>query len=1400
MKKKQLLSVNDNIAIVTQEIQTDIFNGSTPEFFINMNPKDIPPKGHPDRGDFIRREKEKCRTGVNIGGVWIPGNLYFHLNYLKIISDDEVDSSGKTLSTAKNAELRDNDWIIHNEYAEAVKQHKGYCLASSRQLGKTTCLVSLALREVSLFENSEAMVIFGNDKDKQSFTKKIRVAIQYGEPFIIVPPIDKDWAKKTEIRFGYTNKDNSTVERSRMYIYNSIDGNDTEVGAGKALKHGSKVYYADREGVIEDCKVGDKIFGRDGKLTTITGVYPQGIVDLYKITFADGREIECCGEHLWEVEKIDVKPNEIRTVVLNTKHLFDTYKRKYFDKNLNKEVEVNRYTILKNDCLEYSEKPVEIDPYYLGIWLAEGTTNSVGHITTADSEIVDFLKEYADRLGGRLILKKDITYGICNKESGKKSPLFDKFKKYNLIKNKHIPNDYLYNTKEIRMELLKAILDGDGTVDKKGRIELALSCEPLVKDVVKLIRSLGFSCSVTSRIPFYLKDGKRIYGKTSYRIYMGKIEEEVFKLSRKKERQFLRENKKFGFINKTTIVKIEKVKPDYATCISVNNKDKLFLTTDYIPTHNTVSFFAMDEALKHGSKVYYKTHTGNIEDVKIGDRIYGQDGNLTTVVEVHPQGVTEIYKLTLMDGRTIETSPNHLWDVYDVGTKSYKILTTEQMFKTNNLKQIDNRYNKTVKKQRYFLPKNEALNYPEKEVFIEPYYLGLWLGDGASKNVGNIAGIDEPVIQYLKEYAKKLGGELNSKTAKNHQIRFKGFQKKLNGSFPLRKLFDIYNLYDNKHIPEEYMTNSYGIRMEMLKGLMDSDGTVYKDGHIEFSNTNFKLISQVTQLVRSLGINCKLSEAKKAGYTDKEGVYKRCKDSYKLSIRTSIPIFKLQRKLDNYKITENLKKKSYETMTSIVSIERMEDDYSTCIKVDNQNSLFLTNDLIVTHNCGKYKFQPVWEAVEPALKGKFGYRNAPYFSWTGGDTQKAEQAFKFTLNPEASNLLAFETEGKATSKVMFAEYRQDCKVEIPFTDFLFNNNIAHDCDNAELKSLKILTSDREYAIKKTLQELEEKKKDKDPLAASKYRAYYPLCLKDILSKPSSSNFKREYISQQREYLKSNLSVTYMETKRDIHTKIPDLVLSNKKPITSYPKESWHDGDAPICVYDMPKYKGFGVHVIGVDCIREDEAQTSDSLGSFYVWRRNHNDLTDPFRDKMVVSYKGRLKTVKEFHEMILDVAEIYDAKILYEHSDRAFLDFFEGRNKSHLLIDAIPIQREINPKSKSSNTKGLRPTAQNKAVLYATTLGLVNEEMEDGNLGYCKILDDVLLQELDAFDPDLNMDCYIAFSHVAQARLFYDKYGVAVVTDSKKEIFTPPKKEIKITSAFGFNPHTTKKPKTAFGF
>lgn len=127
---------------------------------------------------------------------------------------------------------------------------------------------------------------------------------------------------------------------------------------------------------------------------------------------------------------------------------------------------------------------------------------------------------------------------------------------------------------------------------------------------------------------------------------------------------------------------------------------------------------------------------------------------------------------------------------------------------------------------------------------------------------------------------------------------------------------------------------------------------------------------------------------------------------------------------------------------------------------------------------GTYPFRAVWEAVEPAIKGDFGYRCVPYFSWTGGESSKADAAFNFTLNPKASNLLEFETEGKPTARILFADFRKETKIEIPFSTFLSNNNIVYDENNYDIQTLKIKVSDIEAARALTAKSLKIRRRTK----------------------------------------------------------------------------------------------------------------------------------------------------------------------------------------------------------------------------------------------------------------------------------------------------------------------------------
>lgn len=570
------------------------FNRESKLFYRNLNKEDQIPismKYTPfeDWSEYhlslAIEERKKCVEGITVNGVFIPPTLYYALNhtYMTVDTQNEFGVIQKKLMLPF---LRDNEWIIHNAYHEAYKEKKGIPLGGSRQIGKTEFLALLTTHQLNFLENAEVLSVFASTEDKQSFVSKLDVHLKNNTFFLNVPNIDNDFTKK-EIRFGYTEKDNTTKVFSKLFMLLSENGNNTEVAAGKANLNTSKVFYENKEGLIKDCKVGDRIYGQDGKLTTILGVYPQPLKQIYKITLADGRTTECCGEHLWQVK--DIRTQELS--VLDTNFLYNNYQRTHFSTKKNKYRVLNNYSIQKHECIEYPHKDVKIEPYYLGLFLGDGSANKVNEVCTTDGEILDYLTNYAKRLGGKISRKK-ISYLIRNLKYKHKNPLHDNFMFYGLKDNKHIPAEYLRNSKEVRLELLKGLMDTDGTCSKRGDCQIDLSDEKLATDVVKLIRSLGINCTVTTRETSYIYKGERVQCKLSYRIYMGYVNQYIFKLKRKKERQVL---KNTSYNLSTSIIEIEKTKIDYSTCIKVDNSNSLFLVDDYIPTHNTPTMVILDE-------------------------------------------------------------------------------------------------------------------------------------------------------------------------------------------------------------------------------------------------------------------------------------------------------------------------------------------------------------------------------------------------------------------------------------------------------------------------------------------------------------------------------------------------------------------------------------------------------------------------------------------------------------------------------------------------------------------------------------------------------------------------------------------------------------------------------------
>lgn len=369
-------------------------------------------------------------------------------------------------------------------------------------------------------------------------------------------------------------------------------------GIGKEQPNSAKIYTPSGYTTMGLIKVGDKILGSDGKEQNVIGVYPQGFKDIYKIEFNDGTSAECGLDHLWAVNELNQRnrstkkdgknirlPNDETFKVLSTGEIMKNIK-KWNGRRLN-------YRIPTIKPVEFNEQELTINPYVLGVLLGDGSMNS-SRVTTVDNQIIKELKKYnklnvrtrcRDFESNDIIVKRCIDYvtvlGISSKL--KELELKDK-----TSSNKFIPKKYLYNSKENRISLLQGLLDTDGYANSKGRVQYTTVSKQLADDVRELVLSLGGFCGVRVKQPKYRYKGVIKTGKISYILTLSIPEEfgiKFFRLKRKQNRVINRSKyAKNKFIKSVSFVRKEE-----ATCIMVDNSDHLYVTNDFILTHNTTA-------------------------------------------------------------------------------------------------------------------------------------------------------------------------------------------------------------------------------------------------------------------------------------------------------------------------------------------------------------------------------------------------------------------------------------------------------------------------------------------------------------------------------------------------------------------------------------------------------------------------------------------------------------------------------------------------------------------------------------------------------------------------------------------------------------------------------------------
>lgn len=365
------------------------------------------------------------------------------------------------------------------------------------------------------------------------------------------------------------------------------------MGTGKAQPLTAKVLTPNGWCQIGDLVVGDYVYGSAGTPTKVIGVFPQGRKKVFRITLTDGSITHSCADHLWRVETPQDRYNRAhnsRQVPSRVMPLRKIAAQGLFGVNTNK-----KWFIPMSAPIQMSSKQFELDPYLVGALIANGSigTGTVAHhgddqqrdamreIVPASIQISKHKNKWASGLvrtgSARNIVTTEMhRLGLAGSEAH----------------NKFIPTEYMLGNIEQRIALLQGLMDNDGTVNRteRGAVEeYNTVSKRLAANVVDLIRSLGGSAWVSTRIPTYTYRGKKLKGRRDYRIRMSLPDGVVpFRINRK--RTLFKPRTKYPPAH--AIESIVSVGQKECVCIAVDAPDHLYVTDDFILTHNTSQVLA----------------------------------------------------------------------------------------------------------------------------------------------------------------------------------------------------------------------------------------------------------------------------------------------------------------------------------------------------------------------------------------------------------------------------------------------------------------------------------------------------------------------------------------------------------------------------------------------------------------------------------------------------------------------------------------------------------------------------------------------------------------------------------------------------------------------------------------
>lgn len=445
--------------------------------------------------------------------------------------------------------------------------------------------------------------------------------------------------------------------------------------------------------------------------------------------------------------------------------------------------------------------------------------------------------------------------------------------------------------------------------------------------------------------------------------------------------------------------------------------DKMIVSRPIQTLGNDIGFLPGPQPLD--AKIATPKGWTTMGQLSVGQFVIGRDGQPTKIVGVYPKGEKDVYRITTSDGTSTECCEDHLWFTYDYEerkrSKQGKVRSTKQIMENLVVK-------KGKRDQFNFsIPRNEAVHYEKRNLRIPPYTLGALLGDGSFPSSIALCSKDEcipnrvdkeiknsfnmklasphGIIYNLKsndslfnnkparsieatnvttgnvqtfpsvgiflsdeKFADVKRGSVHwyaqsGKTVNGHKLKF--LDDATRWTNPIKNELEALGLIGvkswDKFIPEDYKYSSVDDRLSLLRGLMDTDGTVKSNGEASYCTTSKRLAEDVVEVVRSLGGRATIRERNRVGKESEINgrtlTSQRVSYEFTISLQENMNPFHLKRKADMFK-------SKYIHSSKIVSVELIGKKEVQCIKVENEESLYLTNDFIVTHNTLEEKLAP----------------------------------------------------------------------------------------------------------------------------------------------------------------------------------------------------------------------------------------------------------------------------------------------------------------------------------------------------------------------------------------------------------------------------------------------------------